>query len=205
MCKIIICQKMNNHLWSWWICWFAVKNSFRFYDFYFVDFEKSSHDVLYKYIDICSIPNIFTFTVYQCAGCDVMTAESEPGGNVVTTELRPRLGHCHHWRPGQACLLHWFGLAWFGGPARAEAVQPRTTGWVWWRAGGGWEPYCSVLEDGGQGSVSRCPHPRPDDAGPAATWPPPWHGPGLHLLPTCPPHCSILCSNRYDIWFPWQK
>ena len=64
MCKIIICQKMNNHLWSWWICWFAVKYSFRFSDSYFVDFEKSSHDVLYKYIDICSIPNIFTFTVY---------------------------------------------------------------------------------------------------------------------------------------------
>ena len=143
MCKIIICQKMNNHLWSWWICWFAVKNSFRFSDSYFVDFEKSSHDVLYKYIDICSIPNIFTFTVYQCAGCDVMTAESGAWWQC-----------CYHWAeaetgplppletwPGLPAALIWLGMVWGSGPGRGC-----TAAYHWLGLVAGWRRLGALLQ-----------------------------------------------------------
>ena len=168
---------------------------------------------MYKYIDICSIPNVFTFTV------DIRVQAVMWWQRSLAAMLLP-LSWGRDWatattgdlaRPACCIDLAWHGLVVRPGPRLYSRVPLVGFGGGLAEAG---SP-TAVCVGGGRWLGVSVAVPT------SSTWwhwahrhlAATWHGPGLHLLlPRSPPHCYTfmlpICYgllNRYDIWFPWQK
>ena len=150
---------------------------------------------MYKYIDICSIPNVFTFTV------DIRVQAVMWWQRSLAAMLLP-LSWGRDWatattgdlaRPACCIDLAWHGLVVRPGPrlysrvplvgfggGLAEAGSPTAV-----CVGGRWLGVSVAVPTSSTWWHWAHRHL-------AATW----HGPGLHLLlPRSPPHCYTLCSQ----------
>ena len=124
---------------------------------------------------------------------------------------------CYHWAeaetgplppletwPGLPAALIWLGMVWWSGPGRGC-----TAAYHWLGLVAGWRRLGALLQCvGGRWPGVSVTVPT------SSTW---WRWARRHLAatlawaqPAPAAHMSstllnFICSNRYDIWFPWQK